>query len=113
MSTLNKVARTLAYTTTLGPGVCQDLAGILANEGLLAPDTTGEFDEEGTWREDEEDPGIFVLTQGLPRRFVGICLVDRDENRATIHARPVEETREFAYALLAAANEAEGKGNTE
>ena len=39
MSTLNKAARTLAYSTTLGPGVCQDLAEILANDGLLAPDT--------------------------------------------------------------------------
>ncbi|MBC3179381.1 hypothetical protein [Corynebacterium lujinxingii] len=82
----------------------------LDNTGLLAPDLSEiEFDEDGTWREDEEDPDILVLTKGLPNRFVGICLVDRDENRATIHARPVEETREFAHALLVAADTAEGK----
>lgn len=66
-----------------------------------------EFDENGVWREDEKDPDILVLTKGLPNRFVGICLVDRDENRATIHARPVEEIQEFAHALLVAANHAE------
>lgn len=68
-----------------------------------------EFDEDGVWREDAEDPDILVMTKGLPDGFVGICLVDRDENRATIHARPVEEIREFAHALLVAANHAEGQ----
>lgn len=108
MSNQDKAAKALYGATTLAPAVCQDLAGLLHNFGLLAPDLQEiEFDEEGTWRENEEEPDIFVLTQGLPRGFVGICLVDRDENRATIHARPVEETREFAHALLAAANAAE------
>lgn len=85
-----------------------DAAQALADAGLLAPDLSEiKFDEDGVWREDEEEPDIFVVTQNLPRRFVGIGLVNRDENHVTIHARPVEEMRELAHVLLAAANAAE------
>ena len=38
MSNLDKAAKALARATTLGPGICRDLAGILDNAGLLAPD---------------------------------------------------------------------------
>lgn len=65
------------------------------------------FDENGLWKECEEDPEIFVLAGGVPKRFVGIGFFSSNEDQIMIQARPVEEMRELAYALLAAANHQE------
>lgn len=88
----------------------QNLAGDLANAGVLAPDLPKpKFDENGNWEECKEEPEIFVLTGGLPKRFVGIGLFNEEKDQIIVQARAIEEMRELAYALLAAANQAEGK----
>jgi len=84
----------------------QNLAGDLHNAGLFAPDLTKpQFNEDGLWQECEEDPEIFVIAGGVgvPKRFIGIGLFNDDGDQLTIQARPAEEMRELAYALLAAA----------
>lgn len=85
----------------------QNLAGDLADAGMLAPDTAVEFDENGIWQECGEEPELFVLSKGLPVGFAAIGVFDRDENRFNVLARPAEEMREFAHAILAAANYSE------
>lgn len=107
MSTLNKVARTLAYTTTLGPAVCQDLAGILADAGLLAPDTPEPsrrsiegYHTAHPWAEwDAPEATITAVKNGW------ITILNADVN---IPLTP-REAREAAHALLAAADYSEGR----
>lgn len=78
------------------------------SEGLSTPNMPEpKFDENGLWKEREEEPEIFVLAGGVPKRFVGIGFFSSDENQIMIQARPVEEMRELAYVLLAAANHQE------
>lgn len=84
------------------------IAQDLADAGVLAPDLPEiRFEDDGGWQENEEKPEIFILTKDLPKRFVGIAFLDHDEKRLMIQVRPVEETRKFAHALLAAADHVE------
>ena len=88
----------------------QNLGGDLADAGLLAPDLPEiKFDDYGGWQENEEKPEIFILTENLPKGYVAIAFFDHDEKRLTIQVRPVAETREFAHALLAAADHVEAE----
>lgn len=112
MSTLNKVARTLAYTTTLGPGVCQDLAGILANAGLLAPDlpepsrrSIAGYHTAHPWAEwDAGRNRVMALKEGE----LEVVIQDVGDPELCITMHP-GEARDAAHALLAAAEEAEGE----
>lgn len=88
------------------------IAQDLADAGLLAPDTAVKFDENGVWQDYDEEPEIFVMTKGLPVGFAAIGVLDRDEMKLHVRARPADEIREVAHALLAAANYSE-EGNRE
>lgn len=102
MSTLNKVARTLAYTTTLGPSVCQDLAGILADAGLLAPDAPEPLTAANgnpVWRADKT-----LMVTRYPDGEIGMLLGTGQEARYT------PETARTQAALLLAAAEEETEG---
>lgn len=102
MSTLNKVARTLAYTTTLGPGVCQDLAGILANAGLLAPDLPEPQEHGGklVWPLADPDEWAVSLHDGWVRL---------SDERGAIFTASRKLARDLGHIFLAAGNHAEGE----
>lgn len=84
------------------------IAQDLADAGLLTRDTAVEFDENGIWQEYDEEPEIFVMTKGLPVGFAAIGVLDRDEMHMHVLARPADEMRDAAHALLAAADYSEG-----
>lgn len=113
---MNNIDRAAEVIRTHDNSPCREpecIAQDLADAGLLAPDTTVEFDENGVWQDYDEEPEIFVLTKGLPNGFAAIGILDRDEMKLHVRAQPADEIRDVAHALLVAANEAEGKGNTE
>lgn len=102
MSTLNKVARTLAYTTTLGPGVCQDLAGILANAGLLAPDLPGPQEHGGELVWPLADPDGWAVT--ATDNYIRLS----DERGAIITINR-KLARDLGHIFLATANHKEAQ----
>lgn len=103
MSNLNKVARTLAYTTTLGPGVCRDLAGILDNAGLLAPDLPEPQEHGGEiiWPVQDPDEWTVSLHDGWVRL---------SDERGAIFTANKKLARDLGHIFLAAANETEKRG---
>nr|DAL41026.1 MAG TPA_asm: hypothetical protein [Caudoviricetes sp.] len=110
MSNRDEAAKALARATPLGPGVCRDLAGILDNLGLLAPDlpepsrrSIEGYHTAHPWAEwDAGNKRVLVMRDG------NVVLQDGGVPVLSIIMRP-DEAREAAHALLAAANEAEGE----
>ena len=98
MSNLDKAAKALARATNLGPGVCRDVAGVLDNLGLLAPDAPEPLiaaNGNPVWRADDT-----LMVTRYPDGEIGMLVGAGQEARYT-----PETARAQAALLLAAAKE--------
>ena len=97
MSNLDKAAKAITRATTLGPGICRDLVGILDSLGLLAPDLPEPLTAANgnpVWRADST-----LMVTRYPDGEVAMLLNPKQEARYTPKA-----ARTQAALLLAAAD---------
>ena len=110
MSNRDEAAKALARATPLSLGVCHDLAGILDNLGLLAPDlpepsrrSIEGYHTAHPWTEwDAGHNRVMALKEGEPE----VVIQDVGDPELCITMHP-DEARDAAHALLAAADYAE------
>lgn len=100
MNNLDKTAQALYGATALDPSVCQGLAGMLYNFGLVTPDPPEpqRIGQKLVWHLQHHGWEV-IATDGYIRL---------SDERGAFLAVDRKTAREVAHALLAAANYAEG-----
>ena len=100
MNNQDKAAKALYGATTLAPAVCQDLAGLLHNFGLLAPDLPKPQEHGGKLVWPLADPDGWNVAQADD-------YIRLSDERGAIITMNRKLARDLGHIFLAAANYSE------